>query len=483
MKHSGYWREDIGILKNAAELPPLARANLYGAAISRLGGEIAAKELAEWIVDLANAYEEIDSENIMVLINEDRSLAGFPQVLDRSLIESELSERRGYFRKSIKQALNALPPRDLVAAVTMAIEEATEVGELDAPILIDDVVDTYEVEAQRFLDKEAINIQTLIQSIHETVDEDTSDGHIKDMVAMLEAVVRNWDFVAQPIQVSAKSRGLDHVMSHELAAHIRGLAVTLHNEHGMLEISQRLTKLSREVFAEVVEVAERAEEDASALEEIAEDRLRVVEEIKEQVNAWREEITFETKLGAVFKDKLRISPDGIEWKGKQFPLDKITRVRWGGTRNSVNGVPTGTDYSIFVGTKSDSTVIRTQKEFVYIKFTERLWKGVGVRLLTDMLQSLRNGNRLRLGTAVMDDNGIEFEKRKLFGDNEKSYARWADMVIWNGAGTFAIGKKGDKKASIELSYQEDDNAHVLEAAIRMFWKRGGSRLSDLLQQG
>ncbi len=130
----------------------------------------------------------------------------------------------------------------------------------------------------------------------------------------------------------------------------------------------------------------------------------------------------------------------------------------------------------------DSVVIRTKKQAVYSAFIDRLWKAVGVRLLTDMLQDLRDGGRLRLGSAIMDDNGMEFEKTKLFGANEKVYCHWNELVIWNGAGTFAIGKKGDKKASIELSYQDDDNVHVLEAALRMFWKRASSRLSNLLQQ-
>jgi hypothetical protein len=54
------------------------------------------------------------------------------------------------------------------------------------------------------------------------------------------------------------------------------------------------------------------------------------------------------------------------------------------------------------------------------------------------------------------------------------------LVIWNGAGVFCIGKKEDKKLAAAFSYQEEDNIHVLEAAIRMFWKRGGDRLSCLL---
>ena len=87
---------DSGNLRNATELPPLAQANLYAAAISRLGTKISAHDLAAWITELAAAYEGIDDGNVLILINEDRSLAGFPQVSDLSIIESELGERRSH---------------------------------------------------------------------------------------------------------------------------------------------------------------------------------------------------------------------------------------------------------------------------------------------------------------------------------------------------------------------------------------------------
>jgi len=84
--------------------------------------------------------------------------------------------------------------------------------------------------------------------------------------------VKNWDTVAQPIQVSTKSRGLDHDASHRVAGLVRGLAIHMFNEHGKLDFSQQLTNMLQEVFAEVGEVAERTAEDADALGEIAERR-------------------------------------------------------------------------------------------------------------------------------------------------------------------------------------------------------------------
>ena len=72
---------------------------------------------------------------------------------------------------------------------------------------------------------------------------------------------------------------------------------------------------------------------------------------------------------------------------------------------------------------------------------------------------------------------MEFERRSFFSNTEHIFCRWSELAIWNGSGVFCIGKRDDKGLSVEFSYIEEDNIHILEAAIRMFWKKGGNRLS------
>ena len=461
------------------KLSSIARANLLAAGLSLLPAHNA-DGVAEWILEIAWAFEDIDPEELSVIINEERVVSGFPEVSDLSAIEAAVQERRRHYRKAIKSALDNLSPKELVRAVTVAVESATNDGEEHGPILIDDLVDSYEVEAQGFLDKEEGTIKALVERLWAAVDAEQSDSSIAPMVNQLIQVVKNWDTVAQPIQVSTMSRGLAHEASHRVAGTVRDLAIHMFNEHGKLDFSQQLTNMLQEVFAEVIEVAERTAEDADALGEIAEQRVRLIEDVKNRAEEWRREITYEADIGAVFKDKLRISPEGIEWKGRNWDLDSITRVRWGGTRHSVNGIPTGTTYSIVFGNGSNYASIELKKEAIYSNFIDRLWKAVGVRLLTEYLEGLRDGKQYRFGSTVMSDLGMELERKKLFGSSERVFCRWGELVIWNGAGAFCIGKKEDKKLATAFSYQDEDNIHVLEAAIRMFWKRGGDRLSSLL---
>ena len=176
-----------------------------------------------------------------MLINEERIVAGFPEITDSSAVETEIQERRGYYRQIIKATLDNLASKELVAAVTATVESATDIGEEYCPVLIADLVDSYEVDAQEFLDKEEENILALVEKLRVAVDADQSDAILAPMVIQLIQVVKNWDFVAQPIQVCAKSRGLDHDASLRVARILRSLAIYMFNEHGKLEFSQQLT--------------------------------------------------------------------------------------------------------------------------------------------------------------------------------------------------------------------------------------------------
>jgi hypothetical protein len=84
---------------------------------------------------------------------------------------------------------------------------------------------------------------------------------------------------------------------------------------------------------------------------------------------------------------------------------------------------------------------------------------------------LSQGQKITFGEVVVDKDGIYLTKRKLFG-TEPYYARWENLLISNGPGTFIISAKGEKKAYSRLSYRDHDNIHVLETMMRFLWKNG-----------
>ncbi|MCY4467229.1 MAG: hypothetical protein OXC08_00795 [Thiotrichales bacterium] len=376
-----------GEIRRIANLPALARANLLADAMVRAGSSLAGTDIAQWIVEFSEAYERVHAVEIVALLNEARSTAGLAAITNQASVEEELQGRRRHFRDAIKRCLDQLPTSSLVDAVTLVVDHATNNGSVHAPILIDDLVDTYEVEAQEFLNKETENVRTIVQQIRdgaeESADEDTLDG----LVAKLKRVVKNWDYVAQPIQVSFASRGLSHGLSHEVAREIRELAVELYNEHRLLEVSKRLTEIQQEVFAEIAKITEQLDDDAARLDEITEERTEIIEEMNAQAESWAREITYEADVG-VMQSKLRISPAGVHWKGTTIGLEEITRVRWSETKNSVRGIPTGTTYHITVGCGRTFVQIELKKREIFNEFVDRLWKTAGVRLLTEILNPI-----------------------------------------------------------------------------------------------
>lgn len=463
-------------IREESGLPTLAHLNLLAAAFEAVDGNDSADDVAEFIQEMAYLVDDLSADQVLRDINEDRSVSGFPEVKGVELVDAELSERKRYYRNAIKDALNRLPPASLVEAMTMAVDGITCGGELHAPELIDELVDSYAVETQGFLQKEAENAQKLIKAARDSAK--SGENVVKPLVDKLEAVARNWDMVAQPIQLSAKARGIEHEPSHEIAYSIRSLAIDLFNEYDMLAQSQRLTSLIQELFAELPEVAERVEQDSEALADIFKNRM----ESETQKNEWARDITYRAEIGVMFKDVLSISPDGLGWKNQSFPLDAVTRVRWGAVRHSVNGIPSGTSYTLAFGDNRSEAVVELKKESIYSAFLEKLWKTVVIRLLTELLATLQAGNEVRFGEATLRDDGVTLIKHKFLGANEPIRCSWGQVHIWSADGAFYIGAKDDKKTYVGLSYINTANTHVLEQAIRMAFKKPGMRkLSDALQ--
>jgi len=465
-------------------VPALARLNVMAAAFELADGDesavpprhhVTSGVLAEFIQDFARCADGLSPAEVMRDINEDRAVSGFPEIRSADQLEAEFAERKRYYRDAIRGALNRLEASSLIEVMTKVVEEATSGGENHATELIDELVDSYAVETQGVLASEGENVKKIIAATRRAVA--SGEVAVEPLIDRLSKVVRNWDAIAQPIQLSSKARGVDHEPSRTLAYEIRSLAIDLFNEHDMLPQSKRLTGLLQEVFAEVPDVSDRVGEDADALDRIFEERS----EAKARASEWEMEITYREEIGTFFKNTLSISPEGVEWKKQRYPLASVSRVRWGAVRRSVNGIPTGTTYTIAFGDSHSEAVFDGAAEYTFIKFTDKLWRAVGVRILTEILETLKAGRRLSFGEAVLHDDGITLTKHKMFGSNELVRCSWGDVKVWSADGSFCIGASNDKKTYVALSYINDANTHILEQAIHMAFKRPGlQRLSDLL---
>ena len=259
--------DDPMAIRNEDGIPALAHCNLLAAAFGAVDSRYLASDVAEFAEQLSRLVEELDAEVILRAVNEDRSVSGFPEVKGVEQVSEELAVRKRVYRNSIKEALNRLPPNDLIGAMTQLVNSTTSSGTEHAPELIDELVDSYAIETQQFLQREAENAEKLIAAIRERAK--AGETTVKQIVDRLDSVLRNWDKVAQPLQLSFKARGLDHDASRSLAYKVRSLAIDLFNEHDHLGQSSRLTELLKELFSEVPDILDRVEEDAKALGDIS----------------------------------------------------------------------------------------------------------------------------------------------------------------------------------------------------------------------
>lgn len=455
-------------------LPTLARANLLAAALEASSDGDSPAVLADRLVELARESAAVNAAEVLRDVNEDRTIARLPLVQSAEQVAQELAERERYYRTVLRNALDHLPPEQLVATATQAIATATEAGEIHAPPLIDGLVDLYEVEAQAFLSAEAENVVKLIAAIRAAAPH--GDVGVAPLITKLASVARNWDAVAQPVQVGLQARGHEHDLSRRMGGAIRSLAVDLFNEHQMLAAARSLTDLLRDVFAELPEFAERIEDDADALDELEAGQAASKDESSEQAR----EITYRAEIGVMFKDVLSIGPEGVSWQGRTYPLESVTRVRWGATRHSVNGVPTGTTYTMAFGDARTGAVVECRREEVYDAFVERLWKAVGLRLLLDTLRDLKNGKEWWIGETRIRDESITFY-RSLAWKREPVAVLWSEIRHWDEAGLLRIAAVRDPKLNVALSYLETVNVHILDRILTAAAKQKGlSRLSELL---
>ncbi len=425
-------------IRSYGALPELAQANLMAAAIELIDEGEDSQSISEFIRAFAWLVEAIDADKVLRDINEDRAISGFPEITRVEAIEEELNERRKSYRSTLKLLLDSLDYEKLIATITDAVSVATDDGKDQGPALIDELTDAYELETQSFLEKESENISKLVASIRLAA----PHGHvtIAPLFDKLERVARNWDRVAQPIQLSAKSRGTQHRPSCEVAYELRSLGIELNNEHNMLEQAHRMTTLLQELFAELPDVVERLEEDAETIGELR----RKEREQKNNQAQWARDISFKAEVGLLLKDQLSVGPNGICWKGSTYPLESITRVRWGGVSHSVNGIPTGTTYMIGFGDSRSEQAVDLRKESTYSGFLESLWQAVCVRLIISIVKQLEQGLRLHFGDIVVEDGAVTLTKHKSLFSKESIRLAWHDVHVWSANGRFVVGAKNDK---------------------------------------
>ena len=263
---------EVGEFLGIHTLTSIARANLLAARMLRLP-DYTPDVVAEWILAIVQTFENINPSEVRAILNVEREASGFPEITELSDITSEIQNCRHYYQRVIKFALdNIHSAKERVKTAMIVIESATDNDANHWSILVEDTVDAYEEGARAILETEEKNIEIQEKKIRIAADEETLDAVLVSMVNELLQTVKDWDIIAQPIQLNRNRQGLRHDASHDLADRVRLLAIFLFNEYDKLYFSLQILNALKEAFAEMSEINDRITADLEILNKIADQR-------------------------------------------------------------------------------------------------------------------------------------------------------------------------------------------------------------------
>lgn len=447
--------------ETGSDLPPLARANLLSAAAQAGDGSLTRAQVASLFYRLAMAVEAVDLSAVARDINEDRSIAGFPPVRDEELIVHEFESRKGEYRSAINALLDSLPSRSIVDVMEEVVAKSTSAGSEHAPAFVQEVVASYDLALQGFVEAEAANVAKLVQRGLALASK--GEAQVVQVIQEIEKVATNFNKIIGPVQLVARANGIDHVATRNFAAEIRSLAIDLHNHHDFVDTPARISTFLNDHFGQLDTIADQVSEDLSYLKETAEQRKRSDAE-------FRQMITYSAKIGILFKENVSISPEGITYQERRFALENITHLRWW----NANGM-----YKIFVGTAGSSFQIDTSRQDIFLNLIDRIWKAVGVRLLVEMVRKLRAGEPFAFGSAVIRNDSVVLTRHKTFSANEQVTLSWRNVNVMTEHGRLVIKSRNQGNVYTAIPFQECNNLPVLDMLLSKFLRSGKDTISEM----
>lgn len=439
----------------------LAKANALVIASSEWTAQ-SADELTEFLDQLTSAIDEIDPEQIIREVNEDREIAGFPPISSAEVAADALRERRLAWRRSAMALLESTPTPLMMEAMSLLVDKVK--AEHSFTRFLHELVDDYALRMQPFLAREITGAERLV-----TRARDFAGSRPDAMPPIFDAMAEllaNWEKLTRPIQISATLRGQRDEDSEHLAFTFRNLSVDLFNDYDLLNEAKILSKIIGRYFTALPKVALKTTEDFEALVGIS-----------AQVARRDAEMSYSVDIGTFSKSRLAIDKSGVEWRGHRTRLEAVRGVTWGAVRKSVNGIPTGTDYLI----SWNDGVVTTTAEFrngaIFEAFIPKLWQGVGFRIVSEMATKLGAGGELRFGNMIARNDTVVLTRRKMFSSEPVEF-KWADVSVTSADGSFVVNGPKGSKASEKIGYREIYNIHFFEALVRHAFEKGRVRLSE-----
>jgi len=233
-----------------------------------------------FIHQTSELYELLEPQTIKDMINEKRKISGFPVITEVNSIEEELNN----LRKNIKQILSFFISNITLGKITdilINIMEYYKNGNKYHGAIIDDFISEYSLLSKDIISRRKDDI---ISQIEEILQISLSTEYLETRINTILSQLRNWDHLAQPLQLEALTKGMRHNESIIMANKFRELSLYCNNELKRTDLALKITKELKKYFIELTEYYQLLLEDENKLNNIKnnifenENRIKYIKE-------------------------------------------------------------------------------------------------------------------------------------------------------------------------------------------------------------
>ena len=136
-------------------MAPIASANLRATKLSRYA-DLLTSDILEWTLEITQKSEAIQPEEVREVLNDDRSVARFPETAELD-VDDEIRNQKIYYSETVTSVLENLSVNDRARIMTSLLETSTGNGRYQCPTLIKDLMPAYELSVARFFGAEQEN--------------------------------------------------------------------------------------------------------------------------------------------------------------------------------------------------------------------------------------------------------------------------------------------------------------------------------------
>ena len=193
-------------------------------------------------------YAVPESEQFCRLLEEikaHRAAAGLPAP-DASALLDRLDALRRSIIAQLKECLNDLPAALLLKRMDEIAQLATHNGTARAPVLIEALLDMYEIETRQFADRQAGYIRAHLTKMRTAAPD---AAYADKSLTELSAYLHTWQNVMQPLQIYYRSKGQEHAATAGIFGDLRETAIHLHNDGHRTILARRLLTVPMEMKA------------------------------------------------------------------------------------------------------------------------------------------------------------------------------------------------------------------------------------------